>query len=140
MPTDYSNAARRHWEDGRYLHNDNRLANADHLFGFTAECALKAVMIGLGLPVNSEGSPSDRKYKIHINDLWDEFQTFAHSRCGARYSAPISGVNNPFDDWHVKQRYFHQADIVPVAADSHKNGAQMAMTTLETAILDGVVQ
>jgi len=47
MPTDFRDAAERHFEDAGYLEAGNRPANADHLFGLSAECALKAVMQGL---------------------------------------------------------------------------------------------
>jgi len=55
-------------------------ANADHLFGLAAECALKAVMQALGmLSLRSDGVPADKKHKVHINDLWNEFITFANT-------------------------------------------------------------
>lgn len=139
MPTDYSDSANRHWNDGCYLYADNRLANADQLFGLSAECALKAVMLGLGMPVDHTGAPADRKHKIHIDKLWGEFITFANSRNGARYAAKISGIQSPFDNWTIHQRYVHRNDIVQNTANNHKNGANVAMKILSSAILDGVV-
>ena len=50
MPLDFRDAAKRHWKDAEYLLEDERFAaNADHLFGMSAECALKAVMLSLGM-------------------------------------------------------------------------------------------
>ena len=40
---DFSNAHNRHWQDAELLFCDRRWANADHLYGFSAECGLKAV-------------------------------------------------------------------------------------------------
>ena len=42
--TDFADAHRRHWEDAELLHDHGRWANADQLYGFSAECGLKAVM------------------------------------------------------------------------------------------------
>lgn len=137
MPTDFSDAANRHWKDGCYLYADSRLANADQMFGFSAECALKAVMIGLGSGVDTKDAPSG--YDKHINKLWVEFATFAQSRGGARYSATISGIQNPFATWLASQRYFHHGDITQPSVDSHRNGAKIAMNVLSSAVLDGVV-
>ena len=52
MPVDFRDAAERHYEDAGYLLADDRLSDADHLFGLSGECALKAVMlyVGYGAP------------------------------------------------------------------------------------------
>ena len=55
---DYADATRRHWDDGLFLLEDRRLANADHLFGLAAECALKAVMLPLRSPMKRVGASS----------------------------------------------------------------------------------
>ena len=49
---DFSDAHRRHWEDAELLHAYSRWANADQLYGFSAECGLKAVMQVLGMHVD----------------------------------------------------------------------------------------
>ncbi|WP_341643874.1 hypothetical protein [Thauera sp. SDU_THAU2] len=83
---DYADAAWRHWDDGLFLLADSRLANADHLFGLAAECALKAVMLPLGMKLKPSGVPEDKRHG-HIDRLWDEFGAFVSSRGGARYGA-----------------------------------------------------
>jgi len=47
MQADSRDATERHWEDANCRLADNRLANADHLIEFSAECVLRAVMLGL---------------------------------------------------------------------------------------------
>ena len=37
---DYGDAHLRRWEDAELLFNDDRWANADQLYGFSAECGL----------------------------------------------------------------------------------------------------
>lgn len=82
MPVDFRDAAERHWEDAGHLLADARLANSDHLFGLSAECALKSVMLELGMRLKNNGKP-EVPYAVHINKLWDEFITFAHNRGGS---------------------------------------------------------
>lgn len=136
---DYADAARRHWDDGCFLLADNRLANADHLFGLAAECALKAVMLPLGMELKSSGIPKDRRHN-HIDQLWDEFGAFVSSRGGARYGALLSAHQNPFaGSWKVDQRYDSRAGFTPAAVASHQQGARTAKCCLDAAVLDGVI-
>lgn len=139
MPTDYRDAAERHWEDADYLSAGNRHANADHLFGFSAECALKAVMQGLGMSLRLDGTPMDRRHRVHINQLWNEFIGFAQGRTGARYTADIDATFNPFDDWDVGQRYCHRADITEAMVEKHRSGTEKTKSALHAAVLDGMI-
>jgi len=136
MATDFRDAAERHWEDAGYLWADARLANADQLYGLAAECALKAVMLGLGM--NMDPATGRPKYPYHINRLWDEFVTFAHNRGGAHYASRV-GAGNPFANWDISQRYHHRNTITQHAAQEHKIGAAKAKAALDNAVLDGVV-
>jgi len=139
METDFRDAAERHWEDARYLVADARLANADQLFGLTAECALKSIMLGLGMKMHPKNPnrPED-PYAVHINKLWDQFVTFAHNRDGMHYSRSMV-VDNPFVDWDVNQRYSNRGKISKETVDKHRDGAELVRGVLEGAILDGVV-
>ena len=60
-PADFLDAHRRHWCDAELLFNDSRWANADQMYGFSAECGLKAVMKGLGMQVDPVGIPVDER-------------------------------------------------------------------------------
>lgn len=140
MPPDFRDAAERHWEDANCLLADNRLANADHLIGFSAECALKAVMLGLGiLKLGSKGAPQDAKHRVHIEKLWDEFIGFAAGHNYAHYATMLSGMSNPFTDWHVDQRYVHRNNILDAAVEQHRAGCELTRQVLDAALLDGVV-
>ena len=44
MTEAYDVAATRHFRDGQLLESEDRLSNADQLFGFAAECAIKAAL------------------------------------------------------------------------------------------------
>ena len=140
MPLDYRDAADRHWKDAIHLMSDSRLANADHLFGFSAECALKAVMQSLGMQMNPKkpGVP-EPPFAVHIGRLGDEFLTFANARGGARYTVGIEGTLNPFSDWDISQRYNHSADISLQVVQNHLAGAKRTKAMLEEAFMDGGV-
>ena len=139
MQVDYSDAAKGHWEDAAYLWEASRLANADHLFGLSAECSLKAVMISLGMGLGKDDAPRERRHRVHINNLWTEFITFAQSRNGAHYVALMSGMVDPFADWHVNQRYWQRSYITKQVAESHRQAAHIARQVLGAAISAGGV-
>ena len=138
MPVDFRDASERHWDDAGHLFTHTRLANADHLFGLAAECALKAVMLALGMNLRPNGRPED-PYAIHINRLWDEFITFARGRGGAHYVAMLRGGQNPFDDWHVSQRYDHRTQFRQTVVENHRQASEETIRVLEAAILNGDV-
>jgi hypothetical protein len=48
MSEPYSTAAMRHWQDATLLDESRRLANADQLYGFAAECGLKSALVAVG--------------------------------------------------------------------------------------------
>ena len=101
MAADYAATAKRHWDDAEFLRENNRLPNADQLYGLAAECSLKAIMVGLGAPV-VQGMPS----RNHIDDLWAEYQVFLQGFNASRYWSPLSEFSvNPFADWSTNQRY-----------------------------------
>jgi hypothetical protein len=139
MPVDFRDAAERHYEDAGYLLADDRLADADHLFGLSGECALKAVMFSLGMALRPDGAPADVHHRVHINKLWTEFITFANDRSGAHYASKMTNVSNPFDDWDVNQRYHHRSGITSEVIEKHRQAAIKTRQVLETAVLNGDV-
>jgi hypothetical protein len=138
MPVDFRDSSERHWDDSGTLFTNNKLANADHLLGMAAECAMKAVMRSLGMTLSLAGRPEE-PYAVHINLLWDEFITFAHGRGGAHYADMLSGNPNPFSDWHVNQRYNHRAQFSEPIVKNHHQAAKEIMQVLQAAILNGDV-
>ncbi len=99
-PADFVDAHRRHWDDAELLLGNARWANADQMYGFSAECGLKAVMQAMGMPVDAAGIPAER-YRKHVRELWPEFRSFAAGPGGARYSSRLP-EDNPFTDWFVE--------------------------------------
>ena len=140
MNTDYRDAAERHFEDAEFLRSDddlNRAPNADHLYGFSAECSLKAVMTALGMERNNAGAPRDPGLKVHMPEQWAAFQSFASGRLAARYFDKLD-PSNLFSEWKVDQRYVHRQQISDYKMNEHRKAAIQCRTCLHALILDGL--
>jgi hypothetical protein len=135
---DYLDAFRRHGEDAERLYKAERWANADHLYGMSAECGVKAVMKALGMTVNRAGRPIDEKYTVHINDLWDAFLTFAQGKGAARYVALLP-PSNPFANWRVGQRYANQHNFAESFVQAHRRGLEYVCSLVRAALEDGLL-
>lgn len=137
MSTNFRDASNRHFEDAELLLVQTREANADHLFGLSAECSLKAIMLALGMAVDADGAPADRGHRVHMPELWAAFQSFAAGRLASRYLEPLDKAN-PFSDWAVDQRYWARAAITASAPPKHKTAAAQCRQSLEKLLFDGV--
>lgn len=117
-PADFADAHRRHLEDAELLFENARWANADHLYGLSAECGLKAIMLRLEMDVDDvSGEPREPKHKQHLPKLWRVFENFAREHGGGRYVDLLSG-HRRFKNWSINNRYarrrnFQDADVRP---------------------------
>lgn len=136
MSNDFRDASERHFADANLLRHEGRNANADHLYGLSAECSLKAIMEALGMKIKN-GIPDDKGHKVHMPELWAAFQSFAQGRLAARYQEPLDH-DNPFADWIVDQRYWALNSITVTALANHEAAADCCRMSLETLVLDGV--
>ncbi len=138
MASDFRDASNRHLLDGQLLEGEGRLANADHLFGVSAECSLKAIMIGLGHPTTPSGAPQG--HLDHIDVLLPKFEVLANGLLDARHLSmmPASGT---FGQWSVHQRYWTRADPRFTAAKvaDLAAGAQQCREVLNELVLDGIL-
>ena len=114
---DFVDAHRRHWTDAELLYGDRRWPNADHLYGLSAECGLKAVMRRLGMRAETP-----RKYRKHVCELWPIFEDFARERNGVRYLKLLPG-GEPFDDWSIDDRYAHREHFDQGRVGPHREAA-----------------
>lgn len=118
---DFAAAAARHWQDGDHLYAASRYENADQLFGFAAECALKVVLLQHN-PA-ADGSPLSGTYLAHIDVLWNRMPSQA---MGKRFPA-ISALlkqENPFATWSTNHRYGPSGVIGQADADAHRTMAR----------------
>lgn len=149
---DFSASAKRHFQDASLLEMNNRLPNAGQLFGFCTECGLKALLISLGYPTDSDGSPMDRKthkndtsgapyIREHIDKLvgvMNQIGVYASGRRGAKYLALIPNIHS-FSDWRVDYRYYDQAQIPPSLL-AWKQAATEMMTMMQEADTDNILR
>lgn len=130
MKPDFKNAYERHQKDANSLFDNKRYANADHLYGLAAECALKAIMMGLDPCIaNNKGDLNDPKDKKHINFLWDHFKLFIQGRSASSYLAYVS-MKNPFNKWSIEARYAHQKFFTKIEVESHKTAVNNTIAYL----------
>ena len=138
MRTDYRDAHYRHWLDAELLTENNRLANADHLYGVAAECGLKRLMQEFGMPFDPDkDKPQKRKDREHIDRIWDRYETYRSGHLhGASYGLPI---RNPFGDWHVAQRYANRSEFNRERVARHRNGAEFVWRLIRQAERVGLI-
>lgn len=140
---DFPAAAKRHFRDATLLEVNGHIANAAQLYGFTAECGLKSLVVGLGCAVDTDGSPlrnSTPNFRKHIDLLAHEIihiNTWASGRAGAKYTAMIPTISS-FSSWSVDHRYWRETAI-PSNLPDWKRAAQEIMNMLQTAQNDGVI-
>ena len=117
------------------LFADDRWANADQLYGFSAECGLKAVMQVLGMPVDDQGKPPPA-YSKHVQTLWPVFVTFATNRNGARFLSRLPS-ETPFDDWSHHDRYAADGHFRRDNVEPHREAARGVIPMVQLAIQSG---
>ena len=136
-PADFSDAHSRHWEDAELLYDDERWANADQLYGFSAECGLKAAMKSLGMDVDpATGAPTERRHWKHVEKLWPQFTGFAKSRGGSRYLALLPS-GSPFNDWSIDDRYANSSHFEEANVNPHRQAALAIRGMVQRMAQDG---
>lgn len=143
-PVDFHASARRHLADAELLDANNRSANAGHLYGYMAECGLKALLIGHGYPTDADGSPrqNNPNVRVHINMLvipgtLQFLRLWLAGRSGARYLAMISSIDD-FSDWRVEHRYYSETAL-PNSLAKWKAAAYEVGRMLDQAKTYGII-
>ena len=120
---DYQDASNRHLHDAESLFAQmpQRLANASHLFGLSAECSLKAI---------ARKFKPNTKFgwgKGHIPGLFSEFQNVS-SQIGSNpdLAGHIASIQLQFANWNVNQRYALQTTFVQGSVIDEQVGANAA--------------
>ena len=135
MHTDFHDAHKRHWADAELLYNEERWANADHLYGMAAECGLKRLMLLFGMPFDVAGDrPSDRSDRVHADGIWTRYQSYLSGQVASRYALAL---NDPFTNWDVAQRYAHQNGFDQAHVDPHRQGAEHVQQLIKKAKDEG---
>ena len=121
MLEDYALAATRHFRDAALLEQSRRLANADQLFGFAAECAIKRALVELpGFLAGGRLAPA---YQKHVNHLWDSVQVQGIQKRYPNLVRVLKGLQQPFSDWSTDQRYGPDGVVTGAAIERHRKAA-----------------
>lgn len=118
---DYQDAATRHLEDAELLFSQDpqRLANASHLFGVSAECALKAVARTLNPNATRWGRNG------HLPKLFDELCNVAPTWSSNPVLAQSTALlRTQFASWDVGQRYHAQSKFTQATVTPQAQGAR----------------
>ena len=137
MNVDFLDAHHRHWDDAEMLFKQSRWANADHLYGVSAECGLKQLMIAFGMGVDAAGSPLNKEDKVHAQTAWLRYETYRSGHGAAAYVLPQI---TPFDDWAVSQRYAHRSNFDSAHVQAHRQGAEAVKHLITQATQNGLLQ
>jgi len=139
---DFYGAGRRHYQDAELLMNNSRIPNAGHLFGFAAECGIKALLVSHGLstdPTTGDlAETRSHKYKTHVNVLINNVQTFPNSPGYSKYLGMMPNLR-AFSNWDTAHRYYDELSIPASLLDWHV-AAKEVITMLDQAKLDGVIK
>ncbi len=137
LPPDYLDAMERHWLDAEDLFDrtNPRLANADQLYGLSAECGLKALMMKWGMTLNSNNAPTDGRDRKHADLIWDRYETYRQGHLTSLALPPT----NPFDDWSIHHRYAHQSYFQHAFVERHMHGAAVVQQIVKEADKIGVL-
>lgn len=124
----FLDAHHRHREDGEFLFLSERWAGADQLFGYSAECGLKAAMKKLGMKIDDLGSPKNPKYRKHVDELWLLFVDFA-ATSNTKWLIHELPKNEPFNDWSAAHRYASRTYFRKRRVRPHRD-ATLAITSM----------
>lgn len=119
--TDFASAAGRHWSDAELLLGDQRFDNADQLFGFAAECALKAVLFADSASWQNGEPP--KGFRVHVDELWDKVNTTTLRKRYPGVQAVLQSPN-PFSNWSTDQRYSVSGTVPRDQVDVHRKMTQ----------------
>lgn len=117
----YDAAALRHLSDGDHLFRDGRIDNADHLFGISAECAIKWKLMP---QLTGEAV---KTMKVHVDDLWRKSLRHLKGRQSLPLLSALKSGGEPFSDWRIDQRYQASGQVAPETAERHRKACSRVM-------------
>lgn len=151
LPVAYEIAARRHMGDAEALFATGRQINAGQLYGFAAECGLKAMLLACGVTPDADGGiprehpKQPRKphpLRKHMPYLTDQITTFGQlipdGPQATKYMATLSSLKH-FDDWSIDHRYWRDAALPLTSPPNWRTAAHEIVAMLDLAKQDGVL-
>jgi len=147
----YEYAARRHLTDAETLFNQGRSANAGQLYGFAAECGLKAMLLACGVAPSADGGiPGEHPAKPGKSHPLRQHMPYLIGRIAAhgqlipdgpqatKYMATMPNLGC-FTNWSVDHRYWNDAALPLTFVPNWRSAAQQVSTMLDQAKQDGML-
>lgn len=147
----YAEAARRHLRDAETLFAGGRPANAGQLFGFAAECGLKAMLIACQVPPGPDGDlprnhpiTSNKRHPLraHIPDLSDRITQCGYlipdTASATRYMASLPSLCQ-FNNWSIDHRYWKETALPLTSVPDWRAAAGEVAAMLDQIKEDGVL-
>ncbi len=135
--TDFLDSHRRHLADAETLFGMSRFANADHLYGLSAECGLKRLMEAFGMQLDQTGSPP-KKDRQHIDQLDVRYQAYLTGSPHATNYAyrAATGVAG----WSISQRYAPQMGFSKASVAPRRTAAGDIGAMVQRAVVEGLIR
>lgn len=136
-------AARRHYSDAEFLYTHQRQANSGQLFGFAAECGLKALLVQHGLPIEANGdiqrkpATGFREHLPKLAGLMNNLDTIPDGRKATRYVAMLPNLTR-FSDWNIDHRYYATNALPSASLPGWQQAAREIMQALDNIDIDDV--
>lgn len=109
---DFEDAAYRHFESAGLLLAQRHIANASHLFGFSAECVLKSFIFQRRPNVTVPQAT-----KKHIGrELWNHFSSHPALASFPLRITRAQAYQHHFDQWKLDQRYWSRSQFSNIAS------------------------
>lgn len=139
----YVEAARRHMADANSLLASSRSANAGQLYGFVAECGLKALLVVCGVTADSDGEiPKGNRFRQHVPVLPDRIVTDGHlipdSSRSSQYLTSLAHLGK-LSDWLIDHRYWRETALPLASVNAWKTAAEEILQTVDKAKQDGIL-
>ena len=120
---DLSDAAGRHFKDGRKLQEAKHYDGAGYHYGFAAECALKDRLLAAGVRADDDS----------IWKHFPELPSFALRALSTRSAAPLRTIferKDFFQYWSTDMRYAVTGSVDEARAEKWRNQANQALGLL----------
>lgn len=126
--SDMPAAARRHLEAGNKLKIGNRRDVAGYLYGLSAECAIKALMLEAGFRPTKERSDP---FYLHFPQLRTLLLDSLQGRRAGTLSRLVVNANF-FSNWAIEMRYSKGDEILKKWIDVWAEQATQAVSSIGT--------
>ena len=141
----FHKAAQRHFDDAELLLEHQRRANAGHLYGFAAECGIKAFLVFRGLiETDTDGDIPNKRHNLRVhagqlNQMINTMISLSDGRLTSQLLALIPNISD-FNNWKVEHRYHDESKLPLTSINQWQIAAKQVMIMLEQANIDGVIQ